>query len=80
MFRAPLARIGLLPRRVDLRSLCPPIWDQGALGSCTAQANAAALEFDQRKQRLADVFDPSRLFIYYNERVMEGTSTRTPAR
>jgi C1A family cysteine protease len=73
VFRAPLARIGPLPSRVDLRSLCPPVWDQGALGSCTAQAIAAALEFDQMKQRLADVFDPSRLFIYYNERVMEGT-------
>jgi C1A family cysteine protease len=73
MFRAPLARIGPLPARVDLRALCPPIWDQGPLGSCTAQAIAAALEFDQRKQQLADVFDPSRLFIYYNERVMEGT-------
>lgn len=73
VFRAPLARIGPLPGRTDLRSLCPPIWDQGPLGSCTAQAIAAALEFDQRKQQLADVFDPSRLFIYYNERVMEGT-------
>lgn len=73
MFHAPLARIGPLPARVDLRSDCPPIWDQGALGSCTAQAIAAALEFDQRKQNLSDVFDPSRLFIYYNERVIEGT-------
>jgi C1A family cysteine protease len=73
VFRAPLARIGRLPARVDLRQACPPIWDQGALGSCTANAIAAALEFDQRKQQLDDVFDPSRLFIYYNERVMEGT-------
>jgi C1A family cysteine protease len=73
VFRAPLARIGPLPRNADLHGQCPPVWDQGAIGSCTAQAIAAALEFDQRKQRLADVFDPSRLFIYYNERVMEGT-------
>ena len=73
VFRAPLARIGPLPARADLRDQCPPVWDQGAIGSCTANAIAAALEFDQRKQQLADVFDPSRLFIYYNERVMEGT-------
>lgn len=73
VFRAPLARIGPLPGRVDLRRLCPPIWDQGPLGSCTAHAIAAALQFNQIKQRLADTFVPSRLFIYYNERLMEGT-------
>lgn len=60
------------PRMVDLRSVCPPVYDQGELGSCTANAIAAAIEFDRMKQRL-DVFLPSRLFIYYNERVIEGT-------
>ena len=33
---------------------------------------AGAIEFDRRKQRLRD-FVPSRLFIYYNERAIEGT-------
>src|SRR5260221_14465919 len=56
-----------------MRPQNPPIYDQGQLGSCTAQAIAAALEFDQAKQPQADVFIPSRLFIYYNERVIEGT-------
>src|SRR6185369_204499 len=55
-----------------LRPQCPPVYDQGQLGSCTANAIAAALEFDRRKQKLND-FMPSRLFIYYNERVMEHT-------
>ena len=73
VFRAPRARTGPLPAAVDLRSQCPPIWDQGAIGSCTAHAIAAALEFDQIKQAFPDAFVPSRLFIYYNERVMEGT-------
>ncbi len=73
VFRAPLRRIGPLPGRVDLRNQCPPIWDQGAIGSCTAHAIAGALEFDQMKQAFADTFVPSRLFIYYNERAMEGT-------
>ena len=53
-------------------SKCPPVYDQGQLGSCTANAIAAAFEFDQRKQKLDD-FMPSRLFIYYNEREIEGT-------
>ena len=44
----------------------------GELGSCTANAIAAAMEFERIKQKLPD-FVPSRLFIYYNERAMEGT-------
>ena len=40
--------------------------------NCTANAIAAAVEFDRMKQQLSD-FTPSRLFIYYNERVIEGT-------
>ena len=32
------------------------------------------MEFDQRKQKLAQPFTPSRLFIYYNERALEGPS------
>ncbi len=61
-----------VPPSVDLRGQCPPVYDQGQLGSCTANAIAAAVEFDRKKQGLSD-FVPSRLFIYYNERVMEGT-------
>jgi len=72
MFRAP-RKAGPLPKSVDLRSGCPKIYDQGQLGSCTANAIAAAVEFDQRKQNLAPTFTPSRLFIYYNERALEGT-------
>lgn len=61
------------PLKVDLRALCPPVLDQGELGSCTANAIANAHRFDQNKQKKAAVFSPSRLFIYYNERAMEGT-------
>ncbi len=58
---------------VDLRNLCPPVYDQGALGSCTANAIAGMDEFMQQKQG-ATPFMPSRLFIYYNERALEGTT------
>jgi C1A family cysteine protease len=57
---------------VDLREQCPPVYDQGQLGSCTANAISGAFEFEQMKQKLTP-FMPSRLFIYYNERAMEGT-------
>jgi C1A family cysteine protease len=64
-----------LPLKVDLREsgFMPPIYDQGQLGSCTANAAARLVEFDEAKQGLADVSTPSRLFIYYYERLLEGT-------
>ena len=70
--RAPRGR-GEAPPVADLRSKCPKVYDQGQLGSCTGNAIAAAIEFDLAKQRVKKVFTPSRLFIYYNERVIEHT-------
>jgi len=73
LYAAPNVVLQALPTSVDLRAQCPPVYDQGQLGSCTANAIAGALQFDQIKQNLAPMFVPSRLFIYYNERVIEGT-------
>src|SRR5262245_59852994 len=73
IYAAPRAVVKALPKKVDLRKTCPPSYDQGPLGSCTANAIGAALEFNQIKQKEADRFTPSRLFIYYQERVMENT-------
>lgn len=63
-----------LPAAVDLstQSSMPPVYDQQQIGSCTANAIAAAFEFALRKQKIAD-FMPSRLFVYFNERQMEGS-------
>lgn len=73
IFSAPAPVLTVLPPSVDLRPGCPAtVYDQGALGSCTANAIAAAFEFDLAKQQLPD-FMPARLFIYYNERSIEGT-------
>lgn len=63
---------GVPPPEYDLRPAMPPVYDQGQLGSCTGNAIAAAMEYERDKQGLAD-FVPSRLFIYYNERALEGT-------
>ena len=47
-----------LPTQVDLRSQCPPIYDQGELGSCTANAIAGAYEFDEMKQNEPESLRP----------------------
>ena len=61
-----------LPASVDLSPKMPPVYDQGQLGSCTANSIGAAFEYDLMQQKLPS-FTPSRLFIYYNERSVEGT-------
>lgn len=58
---------------VDLRSSCPTPFNQFQLGSCTANAVAGAIKFNQTKQKFPVQFTPSRLFIYYNTRSLEGT-------
>jgi len=58
-----------LPKKTDLRSWCPPVEDQGSLGSCTANALVGALEMLLIKNRVP-FKDFSRLFVYYNERVI----------
>jgi len=57
---------------VDLRGKCPAVEQQGRLSSCTAQALAGNLEFldNMTDSRYTDI---SRLFIYYNERVIIDT-------
>lgn len=72
-FKYAAPQIVTLPSQVDLRKNCPPVYNQGQLGSCTANAISGAFEFELLKQNKADDFMPSRLFIYYNERVIEHT-------
>ncbi|KWS07550.1 peptidase C1 [Pseudomonas syringae pv. syringae] len=73
LYAAPPTALAALPHMVDLRPHCPPVYDQGQLGSCTANGIAGAIQFDRMKQKLTPAFEPSRLFIYYNERVIEHT-------
>jgi C1A family cysteine protease len=65
-------RAARLPAKADLRAYCPAVYDQGQLGSCTAHAAAAAYAIDLARQGMAAVA-PSRLKLYYDERVRDGT-------
>lgn len=60
-----------LPESVDLRPLMPPIWNQGALGSCVAHAVAAAHIVAQKKNRTKTTM-PSRLALYFAARAVRG--------
>lgn len=74
LYAAPTPILTALPPKADLRPQCPSVYDQGQLGSCTGNAIAAAFEFNRLKQKIGRRdYVPSRLFIYYNERVIEGT-------
>ena len=52
-----------LPPSIDLRRWCSPVEDQGTLGSCTANAAAAIVEYFERKA-FGKHIDVSRLFLY----------------
>ena len=60
-----IQKIDVLPNMVDLRTKMPPIYDQGQLGSCTANALCALMGFND------STLVGSRLFLYYCERRME---------
>ena len=62
------------PKEFNLTNLMPPVYDQGNLGSCTANAINGVVEYLNMKQYGAmGKWTPSRLFVYYNERVMLNT-------
>ena len=61
-----------IAEEVDPRGDLPGVYDQKHLGSCTANAVAAALEYNNRLDG-TDYGTPSRLFIYYFERQLEGS-------
>lgn len=73
---AMLAKVGAakplktgLPLTADLRPWCPPIENQGSLGSCTANAGVAMVEYFERRAFGKHV-DASRLFLYKATRNM----------
>jgi C1A family cysteine protease len=67
-----LQKAKALPQKVDMRDVYRHVFDQGELGSCTANAAAGAVGFERAKED-KEGYQASRLFIYYNERVLEGS-------
>lgn len=57
---------------VDPRGSMQDPYDQGQLGSCTGNAYAGAVEYDDILNE-GSLGTPSRLAIYYGERLREGT-------
>ncbi len=69
----PADTSGLLAKsEVDPRDTMQAPYDQGQLGSCTANAYAAAVEYDDKLDG-GNLGTPSRLAIYYGERLREGS-------
>jgi C1A family cysteine protease len=65
-----------LPPAVDLRNnFNIEIYDQTDIGSCTANAGGFAFEYDLNLQKQTD-FMPARLFIYWNERTLDGDTNQ----
>lgn len=52
-----------LPLQKDLKEWCPPVEDQEDLGSCTANAGVALVEYFERRAFGVHI-DASRLFLY----------------
>lgn len=57
----------VLPPSVDLRPQCPSVYDQGELGSCTANAGCTCRAMLLEGEELS----LSRMFLYYAERALE---------
>ena len=63
--------------KVDLRKYVDRVYNQGSLGSCTANALCSAFSLEWKRQAKEDgvrhtPFNPSRLFVFYNSRICEG--------
>lgn len=65
-------QVETMPRYVDLRGTCTVVEDQGELGSCTACALVGNLEFLKKRNTNKNI-NFSRLFLYYNERIITHT-------
>src|ERR1700730_5110076 len=72
VYSAPMQHLRQLPPSVDLRPQIPwAPYDQGPIGSCTANGIAGAIPFDRANGKQSPALPPPPCLIYYNERTME---------
>jgi len=71
----PKSPLGMELDSIDLSTtpFMPKVFNQGSLGSCTANAIGNCYLFVRNKEGKVSKYVPSRLFIYYNARKREGT-------
>jgi len=62
-----------LPPIMDLTPKMPPVKDQKNLGACTAFGLCGLVGYNENIMNHQPRIDPAELFLYYNERAMEGT-------
>ena len=61
-----------IPTKKSMAQYIPNIYDQGQLGSCTANAFCQSYRIQEKIKFKTVNFEPSRLFFYYCERLVEG--------
>lgn len=61
-----------VPTSINLRTNLPYVFDQGSIGSCTANSAGSMYSWVAMRQGMG-LFVPSRLFLYYNTRALQGT-------
>ena len=64
------------PESATLEAFCPAPYDQGSLGSCTANAFCGAYRTLAKKNGKDVDFQPSRLYLYFQERLLEDPAHR----
>ena len=62
-----------MPAAVNHKASLPYVFDQGPIGSCTANC-AGSMHSWMTRRSSGELFVPSRLFLYYNTRELHGTT------
>lgn len=70
-----LSLVSISDNKIDLRSMCSPVEKQLQLSSCVGNAIVGGLELLLRS-RHGNFVDLSRLFVYYNSRLMNGEQNK----